>query len=616
MLRPRTLQQQLVFYLILPVAVLLLAGGSAGFLYSRNVLLAQWQEAAILKMSKYAHVIDMRLSEIRKYLEMYSNARREPRTRTIQDWILLELEQHEGVDEVRLTNFGSSDAQIESPCELDEDAGGEAAASSDAHHKARTWCHVEVSPPRYDAIRAHQNVTMVSEMYDQSERVVGKLEVAVRFDYLIANVIAFSEWQGHEGYLVDDDGNVLVCTHEGKQRSECDVGAIDKATLKALREKTYGTILGEGRPPEKVSGFYRLQQAPWTIVLVAPGWEVLAPIIAFRTYFMIAGILLVIMTVMLIRFIAGRTVATIKTVSNAAGQIAAGHLDIVLPQPGNGDGEVGQLVRDFNRMASQLEERLRLKEALDVAMEVQQSLLPEDPPRLPLLDVAGRSVYCDETGGDYYDFIQFPGIGPHRLAVAVGDVVGHGIGAALLMATVRAFLRSRMFKPGTLAEVVQDVNTLLCLDARRTDSFMTLFLLLMDLEAGEVKWVRAGHDPALIYDPSRDVFHELEGHGTALGVDISVPFTEYRSNGWSNDQVLLIGTDGIWETENSQGEAYGKARLRSLVRAHHHASSEELIKAILASLADFRQTVPQHDDVTLVVVKGANHASAGSRARR
>jgi sigma-B regulation protein RsbU (phosphoserine phosphatase) len=359
-----------------------------------------------------------------------------------------------------------------------------------------------------------------------------------------------------------------------------------------------------------VSGFYRLVEAPWTIVLVAPGAEILAPIISFRNYSIIALTILVTLTVLLIRSIAGRTVASIKTVSRAAEQIAAGHYDVVLPQPGNGDGEVGQLVRDFNQMASQLEERLRLKEALDVAMEIQQSLLPKAAPQLPQLDVAGKSVYCDETGGDYYDFIQFPETGPHRLAVAVGDVVGHGIGAALLMATVRAFLRSRMFKPGSLAEVVQDVNKLLCLDTRRTDTFMTLFLLLVDTQAAEVRWVRAGHDPALAYDPSQDTFHDLQGQGMALGVDGSVSFMEYRSNGWSREQVLLIGTDGIWEAQDPQGEPYGKERLRSVVRAHHEKPAEAIIEAILASLTEFRQTAPQHDDITLVIVKGSNLGGA------
>jgi phosphoserine phosphatase RsbU/P len=606
MLRPKTLQQQLVFYLLFPVATLLLAGGTAGFFYSRNVLLSQWQEAAILKMGKFAHVVDMRLSGIKNIMEMYSNARREPRTRAIQDWILLELEQHEGVDEVRLTNTGSSDAEIDSPCEVDEDPSSGPSEPASGHHKARVWCRLEVSPPRYDAIREHQSVSIVSEMYDQSEVLVGKLEVAVRFDYLIANVIAFSEWQGHKGFLVDDDGRVLVCTIEGKQRSVYESDTIDQATIKALRERAHGTILGKGIPPTNVSGFYRLQEAPWTIVLVAPGREILAPMINFRTYFLIAIAVLVALTVILIRSIAGRTVASIKTVSHAAEQIAAGHYDVVLPQPRDGDGEVGQLVRDFNRMAFQLEERLRLKEALDLAMEIQQSLLPAAPPRMPGLDVAGKSVYCDETGGDYYDFIQFPEIGPHRLAIAVGDVVGHGIGAALLMATVRAFLRGRMLKPGTLAEVVGDVNSLLCLDTNRTDTFMTLFLLLMDTDSGDIGWVRAGHDPALIYDTSADTFRELEGHGTALGVDSNIPFTEYKADGWKDDLVILIGTDGIWETESPHGEPYGKQRLRSLVRENHDKPAGEIIEAILASLAGFRLTAPQHDDITLVVVKALN----------
>lgn len=608
--RPKTLQQQLVFYLLLPVSILLLTGGAAGFFYSRNVLLSQWQEAAILKMGKFAHVVDMRLSEIKRYMEMYSNARREPSTRAIQNWILLELEQHEGVDEVQVSHLGSSDALVDSPCEVDDEATETTGEATSGHHRARVSCRLLVTPPSYDAIREHQSVSIVSEMYDPSETLVGKLTVTVRFDYLIENLITFSEWQGHRGVLVDDDGRILVCTTEGKQRPVCDTDVIDAATLQALREKPYGTVLGEGRPPASVSGFYRLVEAPWTIVLVAPGREILAPIITFRSYFFFAVAVLVALTVLLIRSIAGRMVTSIKTVSEAAGQIAAGRYDIELPQPGNGDGEVGQLVRDFNRMASQLEERLRLKEALDVAMEIQQSLLPDGPPRLRGLDVAGRSVYCDETGGDYFDFIQFPEIGPHRLAVAVGDVVGHGIGAALLMATVRALLRGRISKAGTLAEVVRDVNRLLCLDTHRTDTFMTLFLLLVDTEAAAVRWVRAGHDPALIYDASRDAFHELQGQGAALGVDVAAAFMEYEANGWRDDQVLLVGTDGIWETENPRGEAYGKERLRALVRAHHGLTAEGIVEAILASLAAFRQTAPQLDDITLVVVKGSNQGGS------
>jgi sigma-B regulation protein RsbU (phosphoserine phosphatase) len=163
-----------------------------------------------------------------------------------------------------------------------------------------------------------------------------------------------------------------------------------------------------------------------------------------------------------------------------------------------------------------------------------------------------------------------------------------------------------MSKPGTLAEIIQDVNTLLCLDTRRTDTFMTLFLLLLDTQSHEIRWVRAGHDPALVYEASQDTFHELQGQGTALGVDGSVSFMEYEFIGWREDQVLLVGTDGIWETENPQGEPYGKERLRSLVRVHHERPAAEIIDSILASLADFRQTAPQLDDITLVVVKGTN----------
>jgi sigma-B regulation protein RsbU (phosphoserine phosphatase) len=254
-------------------------------------------------------------------------------------------------------------------------------------------------------------------------------------------------------------------------------------------------------------------------------------------------------------------------------------------------------------MVMQLEERIELKESLDLAMEVQQNLLPQKPLQTESLDIAGKSIYCDETGGDYFDFFQFPELGKEKIGIAVGDVVGHGVPAALLMTTVRAFLRSKMAQPGDLINKITAVNRLLCLDTHDSCDYMSLFLLVIDSIKKELRWVRAGHDPALVYDPFNGSFQELDGRGTVLGIDAAYTFEEYKHSGWSDGQIIVIGTDGIWETENSNAEKFGRFRLRQIIRQHSQFSSQEIINTIIDALAAFRGTSPQNDDVTLVVVK-------------
>jgi sigma-B regulation protein RsbU (phosphoserine phosphatase) len=265
--------------------------------------------------------------------------------------------------------------------------------------------------------------------------------------------------------------------------------------------------------------------------------------------------------------------------------------------------EVCELICSFNTMVVQLEERIELKESLDLANEVQQNLLPQKPLQTESLDITGKSIYCDETGGDYFDFFRFPELGKEKIGIAVGDVVGHGVPAALLMTTVRAFLRSRIAQPGDLAQKITDVNRILCLDTHDSCDYMTLFLLVIDSITNELKWVRAGHEPAILYDPSTGSFNELDGAGVVLGIDETFLFQEYKYSGLSEGQIIVIGTDGIWETENPKTEAFGKNRLRKIIRQNSHGSAKEIVQAITDALALFRETAPQNDDVTLVVVK-------------
>lgn len=279
----------------------------------------------------------------------------------------------------------------------------------------------------------------------------------------------------------------------------------------------------------------------------------------------------------------------------AAGDFAA-HTNIR-----SGD-ELEELGRLFNGMVPQLRASIRMGESLALAQEVQRNLLPRRPPRIPGVDIAGLSVYCDETGGDYYDFLPLPELGPDKVAVMIGDVAGHGISAALLMTTARALLRSRPLHPGKLARMVGEVNAQLCADSH-AGRFMTLFLAVLDAGDKTIHWVGAGHDPGLIYDPAQDSVAQIGGLDIPLGVDAEWRYHELFHAGWSPGTVLLLGTDGISETRSPSGEMFGRDRVLALVRAHAAKPAAAIADAVIAALAAFRGTGPQRDDVTLVVVK-------------
>ena len=261
--------------------------------------------------------------------------------------------------------------------------------------------------------------------------------------------------------------------------------------------------------------------------------------------------------------------------------------------------ERDQIVTSFNRIMPRLDEHLRMSRALGVAHEVQQSLLPDKDPMLQGFDIAGMSLYCDETGGDYYDFIR---ISDTRLAVVVGDVSGHGVSSALLMATSRALVMLRASMPGPTASIINDVNKHLSLDTYETGNFMTFFYCELNEMSREICWVRAGHDPALIYSQESDEFDELKGKGLALGLDYAFEYEESQRL-LNLNQVILIGTDGIWEMRNDQGEMFGKDRLKEIIRDNSSATAKRMLAVIYDTLEKFRGGAQLEDDVTMVVIK-------------
>jgi sigma-B regulation protein RsbU (phosphoserine phosphatase) len=264
--------------------------------------------------------------------------------------------------------------------------------------------------------------------------------------------------------------------------------------------------------------------------------------------------------------------------------------------------EIGYTGDVINEMTEGLKERDRIRRSLGIAKEVQQHLLPAVAPTIQGLDIAGQSIYCEETGGDYFDYLPVAKNEPGKIKIVVGDVSDHGIASALLMTTTRAFLRQRASMTGNLNQIIADVNRQLARDVEDSGRFMTLFFCEIDRPSRIIHWVNAGHDPAFAFDPDGGNFEELAGHSLPLGVSEKAAYREFQRKILPG-QILLIGTDGIWESRNARGQMFGKERFCQVISAHARETAIEILQAVTDELNRFSHPLGKEDDVTLVVIK-------------
>ncbi len=211
-------------------------------------------------------------------------------------------------------------------------------------------------------------------------------------------------------------------------------------------------------------------------------------------------------------------------------------------------------------------------------------------------------MYCDETGGDYFDILEAV---EHRgrIGVVVGDVVGHGVGAALLMTTVRALVRSSFQQTGPLADRMNSVNRLLFQDTSASSNFVTLFYLELDQTSQSLHWVRAGHDPAFSINCRTGEITEMMGDGVALGVDLDWKFAANELALSEDPQVILICSDGVFEATNEFGQSFGKARVYHLLKSITELESEKAVNRVIGEIQAFVKAASLDDDISVVVLR-------------
>ncbi|HLB00540.1 MAG TPA: GAF domain-containing SpoIIE family protein phosphatase [Bacteroidota bacterium] len=238
-----------------------------------------------------------------------------------------------------------------------------------------------------------------------------------------------------------------------------------------------------------------------------------------------------------------------------------------------------------------------MQEEIRFAAKIQNELLPKQFPKIPGYDIAGKSIPAQEIGGDYFDFIR---VDDHRMAVTLGDVTGKGLPAALLMSNVQATLRGQTMVSNSPRECIVRSNRLLY-QSTGPEKFVTLFYGILDTTEHSIFFCNAGHDNPYVISKTGGI-RRLKTGGTVLSVMEIFPYEEEKI-GITEDEVIVIYSDGITEAMNAADELYGEERLVEVLQKIKDRSAIEIIDGIIAAARAHAGKHPQSDDMTIVVVK-------------
>ncbi|MCJ7802051.1 MAG: SpoIIE family protein phosphatase, partial [Candidatus Marinimicrobia bacterium] len=252
------------------------------------------------------------------------------------------------------------------------------------------------------------------------------------------------------------------------------------------------------------------------------------------------------------------------------------------------------VLKDITEMRKQQDQEFQL----NIARQVQQFYY-NSAVSVPGFDIAGAAYPADKTGGDYFDFITMP---DGCIAIAIGDVIGHGIGAALIMAEMRAFLRAFTKMDNDPAKILTQLNMELIADLQE-EQFVTLILARLDPRARTLVYASAGHVPAYLLNRSGKADYVMESTGLPLGFQKDFMIENSEPIKLTPDNIAVFFTDGIMEAQSPDGKEFGIDRILNIVKCEQKATAQQIVESIYKEVRSFSENQPQEDDITSVILK-------------
>ncbi|MDZ7291993.1 MAG: SpoIIE family protein phosphatase [candidate division KSB1 bacterium] len=273
--------------------------------------------------------------------------------------------------------------------------------------------------------------------------------------------------------------------------------------------------------------------------------------------------------------------------------------------------EIGEIAQAFSEITTKfresqknLAEQERLQKEMQVAQEIQQTLLPSEFPELEGYEIASYYEAAREVGGDYFDFVE---VDKDSLGIAVADVSGKGVPGSLVMTMIRTALRTEARGIKDAAEVLSRVNDFVIGDMKK-GMFVTVFYVIIDGKRRRLNYASAGHNPMILYRTSTNKTYYLNPRGFPIGIqlhekDLFKKSIESDTIQLAEDDILLIYTDGITEAMNAKRELFGEERLLKIFREHGHLRVKPFVEQIKEEILSFTEGNPQSDDITLVAIR-------------
>lgn len=271
-------------------------------------------------------------------------------------------------------------------------------------------------------------------------------------------------------------------------------------------------------------------------------------------------------------------------------------------------GEIAQAFTDithkFRESQKNLVDQERLQKEMQLAQDIQQTLLPMSFPELDGYELASYYEAAKEVGGDYYDFVE---VDKDTLGIAVADVSGKGVPGSLVMTMIRTALRTEARGMKDAAEVLTRVNDFISNDIKK-GMFVTVFYLIIDSKRRSINYASAGHNPMILYRNSTKKTYYLNPKGFPIGIqlpqkDLFKKSIDSETIELAKDDILLLYTDGITEAMNANRDLFGEERLQDVLRNNGHLSAKDFVEKLKLSIYSFTEGNPQYDDITLVTVK-------------
>jgi sigma-B regulation protein RsbU (phosphoserine phosphatase) len=459
---------------------------------------------------------------------------------------------------------------------------------------------------------------------------------------------------GGRGYamLLDSEGNVI--SRPGLKAGDLrwdesfqteNLFSVNNSALQGVAARMIAGERGIAKVPfadgERYVAYAPVDHLHWSVGIVMPVEDVIAP--ALRTgkaisssatessehvsgqmgtiqQVFLATLLVFLVAVGILSYQFSRMITRpLELLKSGSESIGKGNLDNRV-EIESGD-EFEDLAHSFNQMAADLKARIadlkrttaekeRMEKELEIARGIQQSFLPDAPPSIPGIEIAARNIPAMEVGGDFYDFIP---VSEHHWGLVIADVSGKGVPAALFMALSRTLVRASTASNPDPARSIAHANRLICADSK-TSMFVTLFYAILDPSGMTISYVNAGHNPPLLLHQGDAGVVLLKARGVALGVIEELELESVTLPIRPGD-LLVLYTDGVTEAVNREMVEFGEARLEEAINRHRNATAGGVIIGILDAITAFIGEQPQHDDITLVVLKSADEQGRKNQER-